>query len=144
MPLIAKVIVGFTAKVAVGLFVPSLNWTVLLPEEEAGTVNVAVKPPLALVVEELKETKVPPNVAVQPEWLPSMPVAVIVTVSPTLPELGLRVILELTVKVDVALLLPWDKGTVWAADVEAGTVKVVPDGIVPVPVVVPDATVVLP
>ena len=83
-----------TVKDAVGLFVPSVKVTVLLPLEEAGTVNVADKPPLASVVEALKVTAVPPKVAVQPACEASIPVAVTVTVEPTLPLVGLKVILD--------------------------------------------------
>jgi hypothetical protein len=55
-----------TVKVADGVLVPSLKTTVLLPEVEEGTVNVAVRSPDAPVVEELKVMELPPNVAVQP------------------------------------------------------------------------------
>ena len=61
-----------------------------------GTVNVADKPPVEVVVEVLSVTAVPAKVAVT-ECEPSMPVAVIVTVEPTLPEVGLRLIDDVTV-----------------------------------------------
>jgi hypothetical protein len=120
-----NVIFGLTVKVAAGLFVPSLKTTDLSPENEAGTVNVAVKPPLLSVVEELKVRKpAPANTATESLWLASMPVAVKVTVSPTFPEAGLKVILGLTVKVAEGELVPSLKTTVLLPEVEAGTVKV--------------------
>ncbi len=57
-------ILGLTVKVVEGELVPSLKATVLLPEVEAGTVNVAVKPPDPLVVELLKLIGLPLKVAV--------------------------------------------------------------------------------
>jgi hypothetical protein len=77
--------------VAVGELVLSLKVTVLLPEVEAGTVNVAVKPPVVFVVEVLNVTDPPLKVAVT-EWESSIPVAAIVTVEPTAPVFGLKVI----------------------------------------------------
>jgi len=104
--------------------VPSLKTTVLMPEVEEGTVNVAERPPELSVVEELKVTELPPNVAVQPAWLPSIPEAVKVTVLPTLPEVGFKVILGVTVKVVEGVLVPSLKTTVLLPEVEAGTVNV--------------------
>jgi len=77
--------------VAVGELVPSVKTTVLAPEVDAGTVNVADKPPAEVVVEALKVTATPPKVAVT-ECEPSIPTAVTVTVEPTLPVVGLKVI----------------------------------------------------
>jgi hypothetical protein len=91
-----RLIADVTVNEAVGVLVPSLNWTVLLPDAEVGTVNVADKPPVEVVVEELSATAVPAKVAVT-ECEPSMPVAVIVTVEPTAPEVGLRLIDDVTV-----------------------------------------------
>ena len=62
--------------------------------------NVADKPPVEVVVEVLSVTAVPAKVALT-EFEPSMPVAVIVTVEPTLPEVGLRLMADVTVYVAV-------------------------------------------
>ena len=100
-----RLMADVTVYVAVGEFVPSLSWTVWPPEVAAGTVNVADKPPVALVVEVLSVTAVPPKVAVT-ECEPSMPVAVMVTVEPTLPEVGLRLMADVTVKMAVGEFVP--------------------------------------
>jgi hypothetical protein len=100
-----RLIADVTVYVAVGEFVPSVSWTVWPPEVADGTVNVADKPPVEVVVEVLSVTDVPAKVAVT-ECEPSMPVAVIVTVEPTLPEVGLRLIADTTVNVAVGEFVP--------------------------------------
>jgi hypothetical protein len=100
-----KLMAEVTVNVAVGEFVPSVSWTVWLPEVADGTVNVADKPPVEVVVEVLNVTAVPAKVALT-ECEPSMPVAVIVTVEPTVPEVGLRLIADVTVYVAVGEFVP--------------------------------------
>ena len=93
-----------TVNEAVGEFVPSVKVNVWAPEVDAGTVNVADKPPVEVVVEVLNVTVVPPNVAVT-ECEPSKPVPVTVTVEPTLPVVGLKLIEEVIVNVAEAVLV---------------------------------------
>ena len=65
LPLVGfKVIDDATVNEAVGELVPSVKVTVLLPDVDAGTVNVADKPPVEVVVEVLKVTAALPKVAV--------------------------------------------------------------------------------
>jgi hypothetical protein len=118
----------------------SVKVTVCAPETDAGTVNVAVKPPVEVVVEVLNVTAVPAKVAVT-ECEPSMPVAVIVTVEPTAPELGLKLIDDVTVNEAVGELVPSVASTVLLPETEAGTLKLTPEGIVPELVEVVVATV---
>jgi hypothetical protein len=56
------------------------------------------------VVVGLNVTAVLPKVAVTPEWEPSIPVAVTVTVEPTAPEVGFKLIDDVTVNVAEAVL----------------------------------------
>jgi len=113
---------------------------VLLPDVADGTVNVADKPPVEVVVEVLNVTAVPAKVAVT-ECEPSMPVAVIVTVEPTVPEVGLKLIADVTVNVAVAEFVPSLACTVLLPATEAGTLKLTPEGIEPELVEVVVATV---
>jgi hypothetical protein len=98
-----KLIAGDTVNEAVGEFVPSLTRTVLLPELDAGTVNVADKPPAGVVVEGLNGTDPPLKVAVT-ECEPSKPVPVTVSVEPTIPEVGVRLMAGVTVNEAEAVL----------------------------------------
>ncbi len=100
-----KVIEEVTVNAAVGELTPSVKVTVLLPEVEAGTVNVADKLPVEVVVEGLKVTAVPPKIAVT-ECEASMPVAVKVTVEPTAPVVGVKVIAVTVNVADPVLPLP--------------------------------------
>ena len=70
-----------------------------------------------------------------------MPVAVIVTVEPTLPEVGLRLIADVTTNEAVGELVPSVVSTVLLPETEAGTLKLTPEGIEPELVEVVVATV---
>jgi hypothetical protein len=94
-----------TVKIAEAVFaLASVAVTVLAPAEEAGTTNVAEKAPVADVVT-VTGTVVcvaPLNFIVMVE-VEAKPAPVTVTVVPTGPEVGFRVIDGVTVKVAVAL-----------------------------------------
>jgi hypothetical protein len=100
---------GVTVKVAVGALVPSLAVTVWLPATAAGTVKEQLldegSVPLELVVQvPVVDCVVPSNFTVI-VLLALKPVPETVTLLPTLPEVGERLIEAATVKVAVAELL---------------------------------------
>jgi hypothetical protein len=103
----------------------SVIMTVLAPAVWVGTVNVAAgnEPVASVVVVPLRVTAEPANVAVI-VLEPVQPVPETVTVEPTFPLAGLRVIDGLTVKVAVGELVPSVAWTVWLPYTDAGTVNV--------------------
>src|SRR3972149_3849287 len=107
---------------------PEASWafTVWLPSVTAGTVKVAVKLPVALVVTNagLVVTVTSSNLMVTFE-LGVKPLPLTLTVAPTRPEVGVMVIFCTVVKVAVAFLAAASWAfTVWTPLVLAGTLKV--------------------
>jgi hypothetical protein len=123
----ATVTAELTVKVAeADLELPSVITTVWAPTAEAGTVNVAPanEPVAPVLVVPPRLTDTPLNFAVNAED-PEKPVPDTVTVIPTLPLVGLKVIAGLTVNVAVAALaLASVAVTVLPPLTAAGTVKV--------------------
>jgi hypothetical protein len=124
-----RVMADVTVKVALAEFegeLESVIVTVWRPAVEAGTVKVApVKEPvLPVLVVPPRVTDTPSNLAVI-VLEPPKPVPDTVTVEPTLPLVGDRVIDGVTLKVAEAVLeLESVADTVWPSMVDAGTVKV--------------------